>query len=402
MKLVVLSPFVYYPGVQNGGGALCWGQLEGLASSHEIHFLSFTQAGTQEQKVAEPHLRSLCKTVTTVDQCLSRFQVLRSKLALLLHLEPIVASLCNSTEMNAALKALIHKVKPDAVLIQFPQMAQYVAACEGTATVMDVQDAFSVSAYRRFKVEQPWIKKAVEFLSWLSWVRYEARWYSRFSVTATLTQQDRAGLEIFSPGLSAIASPAAVSIPDQAWTSTGTNTIAFIGSYAHRPNVDAVLFFIRQIFPLVLAQVPDAVFLVAGKGIDSEMNALASTSVRFVGVVDDASAFLRSAAVIAIPLRSGGGIKIKTLEALAGGCPIVASSIGAEETGALSGTHLLVADSPADFAQAVVSVLRTSTLASQLGKRGRELAGDKFSWSAKLHSLNSLIEMAIGREQGKS
>lgn len=401
MKLIVLSPFLYYPGVPNGGGALCWGQLEGLAKQHEIHFLSFTQPGTNEYEIAAPHLLSRCATLTTVNQHLTRLKIVRSKFKLFSHLEPIVASLCKSDEMTATLKALIAKVKPDVVFIQFPQMAQYVADCVGSATVMDVQDAFSVSAYRRFKAAMRMPKMAIEFLLWLSWLRYESHWYSRFSVTTTLTQQDRAGLEIFSPGLSAIVSPAAVAIPEHNWTATGKNTIAFIGSFSHLPNVQAVLFFIHQIFPIVLAAVPDAVFLVAGKGATPEMEALASENIRFVGTVPDAFDFLRLASVVVVPLKSGGGIKIKTLEALASGCPIVASSIGAEETNTQSGSHILVADTPAEFARAVLSVLGDASLAQRLGENGREHVREKFSWHAKWLSLSSLLELAINRQKTK-
>lgn len=401
MKLIVLSPFLYYSGVPHGGGALCWGQLEGLAKQHEIHFLSFKQPGSAEYDIAAPHLNALCASVSTVDQHLSRLQVIRSKLSLFSRLEPIVASLCWSDEMLAALQALIAKIKPDAVFIQFPHMAQYVAACEGVATVMDVQDAFSVSAYRRFKVEKRWAKKAVDLLLWLAWVRYESRWYPKFSVTVALTQQDRAGLEIFSPGLSAITSPAAVSIPPVTWTGAGEKTIGFLGSFSHRPNVDALYFFIQDVFPIVLAEIPDARFLVGGKGVPEDIKALANEHIKFLGAVPDAFDFVCAASVVAIPLRSGGGIKIKTLEALAGGCPIVATSIGAEETGAQSGKHLIVADSAEEFAKAVVSVLSDSKLAQQLGVSARELASNTFSWNAKWASLNSLIELAVTRHSAK-
>lgn len=397
MKIIVLSPFVYYPGVPNGGGALCWGQLEGLASQHELHFLSFTQAGSGEYEVAKPHLESRCKSVTTVAQDLGRTQVLRSKLALLTRLQPIVASLCASAEMTATLKKLIAKVKPDAVLIQFPQMAQYVDACQGVATVMDVHDAYSVSGYRRFKVAGRPPQKALAFLLWLSWIRYEAHWYPQFSVTAALTQQDRLGLEIFSPGLSAVVSPAAVSVPERRWSGAGQKTIAFIGSFAHEPNAEGVLYFIQAIFPLVRQQLPDLVLLIAGKGVPSNLLALAGPNIKFVGVVPDAGEFLGAAGVVAIPLLSGGGIKIKTLEAMASSCPIVTTSIGAEETGAQSGTHLVVADSTAEFAHAVLRVLQDSTLALQLGSNAREMVQAQFSWAAKWRSLHSLIGLAVER-----
>ena len=395
LKLIVLSPFVYYPGVPNGGGALCWGQLAELAHDNELHFLSFVTPGGEDLAVAKPHLSTVCKTVTTVVQRLGRVDVLRSKLRLLTKLVPVVASLCQSDEMRAKLLALIARVQPDAVFIQFPQMAQYVALCAGTPTLMDVQDAFSVSSYRLYKVERGWAKRSFALLTWLAWIKYESQWYPQFSVTTALTQQDAAGLEIFTPGVAATVSKAAVSVPPEGWMPTAQNTIAFIGSYAHLPNVDAVLFFVRQVLPLVLTELPDAVFLVAGKGATPEMQTLASKNVQFVGTVPSSHAFLASAAVVVIPLRSGGGIKIKTLEALATGCPLVSTSIGAEETGAIPGIHLLIADSPVIFARQVIALLKDSAAARQLGANARSLVSAHFSWQAKRLSLTKQIEMAI-------
>ena len=397
MKIIVLSPFIYYPGVPNGGGALCWGQLEGLAKHHEIHFLSFVEPSSTEYELAIPHLNMICSSVSTVTLKLDRLDILYAKLLLLLKLQPIESTLCMTDEMSSALRELICKVKPDVVFIQFPQMAQYISVCEDLPSIMDVQDAFSVSAYRRFKSQSTWLKKGIGFLAWLAWIRYETFWYSRFTVTTTLTEQDRIGLEVFSPGMAAITSHAAVHLAEQQWKRPSNNSIAFIGSFSHRPNVEALLFFINEIFPIILNSIPDAVFLVAGKGVPAEIQAKSNKNIRFVGIVPDSYEFVSSTSLVVVPLKSGGGIKIKTLEALACGCPVVATSIGMEETGAKSGTHLLVADSREDFAKAVISILRDAELSVYLGANARELIQKKFSWDAKCASLQSLLEIAAQR-----
>lgn len=388
---------MYYPGVPHGGGALCWGQLEGLAKHHEIHFLSFVEPNGSERELAIPHLNAICSSVSMVTLKLDRLRILYGKLLLLFKLQPIEATLCMTDEMKAVLKELIRKVKPDVVFIQFPQMAQYVSVCEGIPSIMDVQDTFSVSAYRRFKSQSNWFKKAVGFLSWLAWIQYESLWYSKFSVATTLTEQDRIGLEIFSPGMAAITSPAAVNLPAQQWVDLSSNSVAFIGSFSHKPNVEALHFFIKDIFPAILKRLPDTVFMVAGKGVPAEIQALGCKNIRFLGMVPNAYEFVASASLVVVPLKSGGGIKIKTLEALACGCPVVTTSIGAEETGAISGTHLLVANSATDFSQAVISVLEDTELAKRLGANARHLMQEKFSWDAKTSSLQNLLEVAVNR-----
>lgn len=398
LKIIVLSPFVYYPGVPHGGGALCWGQLEGLAYNHEIHFLAFAQDESAELAVAMPHLQRLCKTVTTVQQPLGKLTILRAKVAQLL-LAPVGVTICQVPAMADALKGLIARTQPEAVLVQFPQMAQYAAICGNLPTLMDVQDAYSVSAYRQYASQTRVAKRALGFLNWLGWLCYESRWYAKFSAVATLTEQDRLGLEVFSPGLGAVTSPAAVTVPVLAWARGQSKKIAFIGSFTHLPNVAALLFFINEVLPKVLLSHPDTVFEVAGKGVPQAVLALANKNLVFVGMVPDAYDFVRAAAVVVVPLLSGGGIKIKTLEAMACGCPIVATSIGAEETGAKSSEHLLIADAPTEFARHVVALLDSPALSQQLGNSARALVQDQFSWQAKWASLNRLLDIAQSRHQ---
>ncbi len=397
MKIIILSPFLYYPGVPHGGGALCWGQLKCLSEKNEIHFISFAKAEGEENIELVSELTSTCQSVTKVSLEVNKYKIILAQLSQTFKLEPFDATIYKSKTMMSALTKLIASVKPDAVLIQFPHMAQYVSACENLPTIMDVQDAFSVSAYRRFLSRDRWLKKALDFISWLSWVHYESFWYRKFSVTTTLTNQDSMALEIFSPGMNAITSKAAVDLPNNVWHGQGTMKIAYIGSFSHRPNVEAVLWFANKILPIILKAIPQAIFIIAGRNAPEEIRILESNSIQYVGAVPDAYEFVSSANVAVIPLMSGGGIKIKTLEAMACGCPVVATSIGAEETGAVPGIHIQVADTINKFASAVIDLLINQDLGIKLGSNARQLAQDNFSWDAKDISLNSLIQIAVER-----
>ena len=155
---------------------------------------------------------------------------------------------------------------------------------------------------------------------------------------------------------------------------TRGNVISFVGGFRHQPNVDAVLWFVRDVYPLIRARIPDAVFCIAGSHPPDVVLALRDIpGVEVLGYVDDTTRWLDSAAVSVAPLRYGAGMKGKVTEALSVGLPVVTTSVGAQGLGATSGKHLRIADSEADFAQAVVETLEEPAIAEQMGLDGQAL-----------------------------
>jgi hypothetical protein len=397
MKLIILAPFPYHQEVAHGGGYLCYEQLLHLAGQHQIHFLCFD--GAQTEAVLErtrTELGALCASVTIIPMQLSRWGIIKAKLEFLSRGEPIEAVLFRSAAMHKALRDKIAETGADAVLLQFTQMAQYAPSCGDTTTLLDVQDAYSITYFRKFRAQHRSARKLLLFGRWLSWLNYERRNYPAFDAVVTLTDQDRIGLEIFSPGLGAQRSPAAITIPEASWPAPQMETasIGYICSFGHDQNMEALRYFIHTILPLIVQQRPQACLVVAGERPPAEMTALESKHVRFVGYVESADDFLRACQVFVVPLLSGGGIKIKTLRAMACGCPVISTSIGVEEVGVVDGVHALVADTPAAFAAHVVAAMTDPGLAQRLGANGRALIEKDFSWPAKLASLAALFAKA--------
>lgn len=393
-KLLIVSPFVYYPSVPHGGGALCWGQLKELAKLFEIHFICFYR-DPAEIDIALPHLNTYCKTVEYVHLPINKYRVLVAKIKLMIKLAPVDASLYSTQTMFAKLKTLVNKLQPDAIFSQFPQMAQYVTCFSGYHVVHDVHDAFSVSGYRRYKIAKG-LKKAFQFLNWLAWLKYESTYYAQYDELLTLTNQDRIGLEIFNPGINATVSAAAISTPTNFWHWKNTCTIGFIGSYAHMPNQEALMYLLDTIFPQVKAKLPGVKLKVAGKGLQAKIiEQYQSEDIMFLGMVPSSEKFVSECDVIAIPLLSGGGIKIKTLEAMACGCPVVATSIGAEETGAHHDQELVITDDNEMFVDYLIKTLTEQAYAEHLSKHAMILIDQHFSWDAKTKSLEKAMNKTV-------
>ena len=134
----------------------------------------------------------------------------------------------------------------------------------------------------------------------------------------------------------------------------GRKDLLFVGHYAHNPNEDAVSYFVKEILPLIRQDIPGVVFYMVGSNITETVQALASQDVVAVGYVPDLTPYLDGCRVFVAPLRYGAGMKGKIGQSMGFGLPVVTTSIGAEGMGLIDGEHVLIADSPAAFARAVV------------------------------------------------
>jgi GT2 family glycosyltransferase/glycosyltransferase involved in cell wall biosynthesis len=168
--------------------------------------------------------------------------------------------------------------------------------------------------------------------------------------------------------------------------------LLFVGNFAHRPNTDAVNFFVTEILPLVRAEIPGAQFLVVGDNAPPELAAHASEEVRLLGYVPDLDPLMASARVFVAPLRFGAGINGKLGEALAYGLPAVTTSIGAEGMGFADGEHALVADDAQDFAAAVVRAYNDPNLWQRLSDGGRRHVAEHLSPESVARAIDDSLK----------
>jgi glycosyltransferase involved in cell wall biosynthesis len=158
--------------------------------------------------------------------------------------------------------------------------------------------------------------------------------------------------------------------------------MVFTGTLDFRPNVDAVLWFARAILPLVQKQIPQVKFVIVGRTPSAEIQALHNgQSIEVWANVPEIYPFLAEAAVFVLPMRMGGGIRLKLLEALAMQLPTVSTPLGAMGVPELRNTeHLLLATTPEEFAEATLSLLKDEALGKRLGVAGRNLVQVKYDW----------------------
>jgi glycosyltransferase involved in cell wall biosynthesis len=167
-------------------------------------------------------------------------------------------------------------------------------------------------------------------------------------------------------------------------------TAVFNGVLDYRPNLDAALYLVDEIWPLVRRRCPLAQLLLVGRGSAADRRRLEREGVAVTGEVPDVRPYLERATVVLVPIRMGGGTRLKVVEGLAMGKAMVSTSLGCEGIAVRDGEHLLVADTPGDFAAAVVSLLEDPATARALGLAGRALMEESYSWElagARLEGL---------------
>jgi glycosyltransferase involved in cell wall biosynthesis len=202
------------------------------------------------------------------------------------------------------------------------------------------------------------------------------------------------------PAMPAIAMPLMTEVEGTEVGFAARRDVCFLGGFDHAPNVDAVKYFVAKILPTLKAAEPKLRFVIAGANPTAEVHALASEDVAVTGMVPDLRDVFDTVRVFVSPLRFGAGMKGKILSAMSYGVPVVTTSIGVEGFEAENGTHLLVADEPADFAAATLRIYRSRPLWRDLSRNGMQLVAERYSRTQGKRLLAAAIETAYQRMLG--
>lgn len=220
-------------------------------------------------------------------------------------------------------------------------------------------------------------------IEWRKMRRFEARACAGASLVVAVSERDRDLLAVAARSGNVTAIPTGVDTTYFApnGTSEAAKTLVFSGSMDWFPNEDAVLFFIAEVLPRIRMEVPEAELTVVGRNPRPDLCAAAARAgVRVTGTVADVRPYLAEGEVYVVPLRVGGGTRLKIFEALAMGKAVVSTGVGAEGLPLVSGEHFLAADDPEAFSQAVIRLLRNPEERRALGMAGRRLVEERFSW----------------------
>ncbi|MGI6368903.1 MAG: glycosyltransferase [Anaerolineae bacterium] len=389
-QVLFLTPQLPWPPEQ--GGAIRNYFLMREAARHcDVSLLSLVEAPPRPQDLAA---LAFCRRIETIPvPARSRADRLRT---LLRSRDPDMAHRLASCAYAEALRRWLGEAV-DLVQVEGMEMARYGLLLADWATaasppvVFDALNAEYLLQKRAMGTDllrpRRWPHAAYSAVQWLRLRRYERLACQRASLTVAVSELDARALQALGAGIRPVVVPNGVdtaSYPTDLPDSLGLQhpNLVFTGKMDYRPNVDAMRWFVSQVWPLIRAQLPAVHLYIVGKQPHRDVQALdADPAITVTGYVPEVRPYFGGADVYIVPMRVGGGTRLKVLEALATGMPMVSTSLGVEGLAVQDGRHCLLADTPAAFAEATLRLLRQPALGRQLGQAARALAEERYDWT---------------------
>ncbi|MBM3801019.1 MAG: glycosyltransferase [Acidimicrobiia bacterium] len=373
----------------SGGGARMYYNLKILASKHRVSLISFVEREAERQTLTG--LESLGIEVQTV---LRRAEPPR-------HLwlpKPHEFDEYASKEFRARVRQTLAAAHFDAVQAEYFQMAQHVPLDLPLLRVLTEHEIIFSNFRSAFESEERLFRKCVKGYDWLVQLNYEARVCRNFHRIACMTDEDRAILARFVAPSRLLTIPIGVDStyfdPGQTPGEELARRMLFVGNFRHPPNVQAVYFFIRQIFPLIRREIPDAEFCIAGANAQllDESIVRSAEGVQMSGYVPDIRSCYRSAALFVAPILAGTGMRVKLLEALSMARAVVATPLAAQGFQSNQDRVMETAASAEAFAQIAVELLRNPELRGDIGAKARRMIQKRYDWNVIGSQFLDLVE----------
>jgi polysaccharide biosynthesis protein PslH len=396
LRILWLKTELLHP-VDKGGRIRTYQMLRELKREHHVTYLTLDD-GTAAPDAAELAAEYCDELVRIPFDRTPNFsprfwvEVARSVLSPL----PYTISRYRSAAFRDAVERLTATDTFDVVVCDFLTPAINVPAALPCPAVLFQHNVEAAIWRRHYEVARGPLRKAFLWLEWRRVRRFEQQACRRFDHVITVSAEDQATIRD-EYGAAASDVPTGVDTSyfrPAAGARRRPHHLVFTGSMDWLPNVDGMKFFVDEILPLVRAKVPDVTLSIVGRDPGSDIRALAADAgITVTGRVPDVRPFIDEASAFIVPLRIGGGTRLKIYEAMAMECPVISTSIGAEGLPLMDSVEILLADSANDYAAAVVRMLTEQEFAERLGRNGAETVRSRFGWDRAAQEFVRLIDV---------
>lgn len=388
--------------VDTGGKIRSYNILRHLARNHAVTLLSYY--GGARDSLYEVAIQKELPGAHTVHTGALDGGVAAQSLDYLFRLlqsAPFAVSKFTHRDVRRLVASWLKEHRFDVTVCDFLSASQNFPDVLDTPTTLFQHNVESVLWQRMAKTETNPAKRIAYRIEAGKMTTYERRALAKFDHVIAVSENDRQEMLKMDPNCGISVVPTGVDTAKYTLAPPSTTTpprIVFTGSMDWEPNIDAVVYFCQDVFPKIRAQFPSAIFQIVGRNPYPRVKQLASESVQVTGTVPSVADYLRDATVVVVPLRIGGGTRLKIFEAMAMGKALVSTSIGAEGLDVQDGRDVILADDAAKLADAIILLLRDSALRRRYEEAAATLAA-RFDWSNVTRLFAEVLREVCDRPQ---
>ena len=397
MKLLWLNAGLLLP-LDKGGKLRTWHVMRHLAARHDITYLSFEDATqTAGDRAGMREVCARLETVPRTDAAKGTWRFYAGAARYVVDAAPYAVAKYRSAAYRARLEALLARERFDAVICDFlPPVVNLPDRLPCPSIVFTHNVEAEIWRRHAEQAANPWSKHLLT-QQWKRMLRFEEAALGRFDLVLAVSDADRRTFQrLYARGLHAPVHVVQTGVDTGFFTPASMPAarthMVFTGSMDWLPNEDGMVYFCREILPKIRQSEPEATLSIIGRSPTPAVMKLAEISgVEVTGRVDDVRPHIAPGSVYVVPLRIGGGTRLKIFEAMSMAKAVVSTTVGAEGLPVTSGRDIEIADEPARFAHSVVHLMRDPGARRAIETAARQLVVERYDWSAVAHDFEAAL-----------
>lgn len=389
----MLTPYLPYP-LMSGGQTRSFNLIKNLSPKHEITLFSLIK--DEREKKYIPNLSQYCKKVKVFNRSRSPW-TLRNVLLTGFGPYPFLVIRNLAQAEREAVKKELAKERYDLIHAETFYVMPHIPATD--APILLVEQTIEYLVYKHYVEEQaPVVVKPLLWLDILKLKYWETYFWKQAKKVVAMSGSDRKEMRRLVPGLAINIVPNGIDVSyfsAKAGKFEKIKKVLYVGNFTWLQNTEAVKILAQEIWPAIKKQVSNIKLWIVGTHMNSEIRSLASPDIQVSESLEDIRDAYKNASVLVAPIKGPGGTRLKILEAMASGLPVVTTSVGAEGLGVKDGKQALIRDNREELVGAAVAILKDSQMASRLGVEGKNFVEANYTWDKSAQKLDQIYQEVV-------
>ncbi len=401
LKILFLSNRIPFP-IKDGQSRRTYNILRGLAGRNDIYFLSLYESIEEIDPQTIDHLKSFCDDVEYIISPSKKisFQMVIRLLRSLVSSDPYTVWRHYSSAYIKRIQDLLKERKFDLIHCDILPLAKTIQRVKTIPCTLTDHDVCYLKALRISEQSRNLLLRIFMHFESFKLKNFERKIFKQISMGITVSEIDKKILSVLCPegNFTVIENGVDTDTFRPADGATEANSLLWVGGFGYSPNREAIYYFLKEIYPLVKKKAKNVKINIVGDGVTKKLKSLSAgdSSINIIGYVDDPIPYIQKATAFIVPILSGSGTRLKTLEAMSAAKAIVTTSVGCEGIDGIDKIHYLIADRPLDFANSIIELFNNPNLQQKLGVNARRLATQKYDWKIVSEKINNLYKNMMG------